>query len=87
MKFRCVTNVLLKLSTDQIKSSVLRHFKRVVNDKRINESEAEYESRHKQSRLKMKKARTLVQVGNDYTPKIFVEFQVEYQDACTCRKL
>ncbi|XP_024625265.1 protein FAR1-RELATED SEQUENCE 5-like [Medicago truncatula] len=61
------------------------HFKRAVNGKRNNESEAEYESRHKLPRLKMKKARMLVQAGNVYTPKIFEEFQEEYeeyQDTC-----
>ncbi|KAJ1429758.1 hypothetical protein SESBI_08161 [Sesbania bispinosa] len=34
---------------------------RVVNGKRYNESEADYESRHKLPRLKMKKAPMLVQ--------------------------
>uniref|UniRef100_A0A1S2Y170 Protein FAR1-RELATED SEQUENCE 5-like n=2 Tax=Cicer arietinum TaxID=3827 RepID=A0A1S2Y170_CICAR len=61
------------------------HFKRVVNGKRNNESEADFESRHKLPRLKMKKARMLVQAGNVYTPKIFEEFQEEYeeyQDTC-----
>ncbi|CAK8544078.1 unnamed protein product [Lathyrus sativus] len=61
------------------------HFKRAVNGKRNNEAEAEYESKHKLPRLKMKKARMLVQAGNIYTPKCFEEFQEEYeeyQDTC-----
>ncbi|KAJ1380295.1 FAR1 DNA-binding domain [Sesbania bispinosa] len=36
------------------------HMERVVNGKRYNESEADYESRHKLPRLKMKKAPMLV---------------------------
>lgn len=57
------------------------YFKRVVNAKRNNELEAEYESRHnKLPKLKMKKARMLVQAGNVYTPKLFEEFQEEYEE-------
>jgi zinc finger SWIM domain-containing protein 3 len=55
------------------------HFERVVNGKRNNESEAEYESRQKLPRLKMKKIPMLVQAGNVYTPRIFEEFQDEYE--------
>ncbi|XP_058785000.1 protein FAR1-RELATED SEQUENCE 5-like [Vicia villosa] len=61
------------------------HFKRAVNGKRNNESEAEYESIHKLPKLKMKKARMLIQAGSVYTPRIFEEFQEEYeeyQDTC-----
>ncbi|XP_024626876.2 protein FAR1-RELATED SEQUENCE 5-like [Medicago truncatula] len=61
------------------------HFKRAVNAKRNNESEAEYDSRHKLPKLKMKKARMLLQAASVYTPKNFEEFQEEYeeyQDTC-----
>ncbi|CAJ2663636.1 unnamed protein product [Trifolium pratense] len=52
---------------------------RAVNGKRNNESEEEYASRHKLPRL-MNNARMLVQAGKVYTPKIFEEFQAEYQE-------
>ncbi|XP_039686277.1 protein FAR1-RELATED SEQUENCE 5-like [Medicago truncatula] len=61
------------------------HFKRAVNAKHNNELEAEYDSRHKLPKLKMKKARMLLQAVNVYTPKNFEEFQEEYeeyQDTC-----
>jgi hypothetical protein len=47
------------------------HFKRVVDGKRNNESEAEYDSKHKLPKLKMKKARMLIQAGDVYTPIFF----------------
>ena len=56
------------------------HFKRAVNGKRNNEAEAEYESKNKLPRLKMKKARMLIQAANVYTPKLFEEFQEEYEE-------
>jgi zinc finger SWIM domain-containing protein 3 len=56
------------------------HFERVVNGKRSNESQTDYESTHKLPRLKMKKAPMLVQAGNIYTPKLFEEFQEEYEE-------
>ncbi|GAU26907.1 hypothetical protein TSUD_03100 [Trifolium subterraneum] len=56
------------------------HFKRAVNGKRNNESEAEYNSKHKLPKLKMKKAVMLVQAGDVYTPRIFEEFQAEYEE-------
>ena len=63
------------------------HFEKVVNGKRNNELEADYESRHKLPKLKIKKARMLVQAGNIYTPKIFEEFQEEYEEFLdTCIK-
>ncbi|KAK2358454.1 protein FAR1-RELATED SEQUENCE [Trifolium repens] len=63
------------------------HFERVVNGKRNNESEADFESRHKLPKLKIKKAHMLVQAGNIYTPKIFEEFQEEYDEFLgTCIK-
>ena len=63
------------------------HFKRAVNAKRNNESEAEFESRHKLPKLKMKKARMLLQAANVYTPKYFEEFQEEYEEyQDTCKK-
>ena len=51
------------------------HFERVVNGKQNNESKAEYESRHKLPRLKMKKALMLVQAEDIYTPKFFESFK------------
>ncbi|GAU41201.1 hypothetical protein TSUD_26260 [Trifolium subterraneum] len=54
--------------------------RRAVNGKRNNESEEEYASRHKLPTLKMKKARMLVQAGNVYIPKLFEEFQAEYEE-------
>jgi zinc finger SWIM domain-containing protein 3 len=62
------------LKSDLNLVQLFRHFKRAVNGKRNSEFEAEYESRHKLPRLKMKKARMLVQAGNVYTPKILEEF-------------
>ncbi|XP_074283618.1 protein FAR-RED IMPAIRED RESPONSE 1-like [Silene latifolia] len=56
------------------------HFERVVNAKRYNESKAEYDSIHKLPRLKMEKALMLIQAGNLYTPKIFEEFQEDYEE-------
>ncbi|KAF1869238.1 hypothetical protein Lal_00048521 [Lupinus albus] len=56
------------------------HFERVVNGKRNNESEAEYESVNKFPRLKMVKAPMLVQTSKIYTPRIFEEFQEEYEE-------
>jgi len=73
------------LKSDLNLAQFFTHFKRVVNAKRNNESEAEFESRHKLPKLKMKKARMLLQAANVYTPKIFEEFQEEYeeyQDTC-----
>ncbi|PNY03008.1 protein FAR1-related sequence 5-like [Trifolium pratense] len=61
------------------------HFKRAVDGKRNNESEAEYDSKHKPPKFKTTKSRMLVQAGNVYTPRIFEEFQAEYeeyQDTC-----
>ena len=58
-----------------------------MNGKRNNESEADYESRHKLPKLKIKKARMLVQAGSIYTPKISEEFQEEYEEFIgTCIK-
>ncbi|WJX30659.1 hypothetical protein P8452_19175 [Trifolium repens] len=56
------------------------HFERVVNGIRNNESEADYESRHELPKLKMRRVRMLIQAGNIYTPKIFEEFQEEFEE-------
>ncbi|WVZ83756.1 hypothetical protein U9M48_030861 [Paspalum notatum var. saurae] len=63
----------------------LKHFKRVVQDKRNNELNAEFESRKKLPRIKMRTA-MLIQASKLYTPVIFEAFQVEYERsmaACT----
>lgn len=55
------------------------HFQRVVDDKRYKEWDSEYNARHKLPKLKMK-APMLVQASEVYTPKIFEEFQEEYEE-------
>jgi hypothetical protein len=63
------------LKSDLDLVQLFTHFhNRAVNGKRNNEFEVEYESIHKLPRLKMKKARMLVQARNVYTPKILEEF-------------
>ncbi|PNX83162.1 protein FAR1-related sequence 5-like [Trifolium pratense] len=56
---------------------------RAVDGKRNNESEAEYDSKHKLPKLKMK-ARMLIHAGDVYTPRIFQEFQEEYEQYQNC---
>jgi zinc finger SWIM domain-containing protein 3 len=63
----------------------LKHFERVVADKRKNELVAEFESRKKQPRIKMRTP-MLLQASKLYTPIIFEAFQGEYERsmvACT----
>ncbi|PAN28737.2 hypothetical protein PAHAL_5G172900 [Panicum hallii] len=62
-----------------------KHFERVVADKRKKELDAEFESRRKQPRIKMKTP-MLLQASKLYTPIIFEAFQGEYERslvACT----
>ena len=54
----------------------LKHFERVVELKRNKELEAEFESRKKIPRLKMKTP-MLIQASKLYTPKIYEAFQCE----------
>jgi zinc finger SWIM domain-containing protein 3 len=56
----------------------LKHFERVVEDKRQNELNAEFESRKKTPRLKMRTP-MLIQASKLYTPLIFEAFQGEYE--------
>nr|XP_025877975.1 protein FAR1-RELATED SEQUENCE 5-like [Oryza sativa Japonica Group] len=63
----------------------LQHFERVVEDKRENELNAEFESRKKIPRIKMRTP-MLIQASKLYTPIIFEAFQAEYERsmvACT----
>ena len=63
----------------------LKHFERVVEDKRKKELDAEFESRKKIPRIKMRTP-MLIQTSNLYTPIIFEAFQGEYERsmvACT----
>ena len=63
----------------------LKHFERVVADKRKKELDAGFESRRKQPRIKMKTP-MLLQASKLYTPIIFEAFQGEYERslvACT----
>ncbi|XP_039834243.1 protein FAR1-RELATED SEQUENCE 5-like [Panicum virgatum] len=56
----------------------LKHFERVVEDKRKKELDAEFESRKKIPRIKMKTP-MLIQTSKLYTPIIFEAFQGEYE--------
>ena len=56
----------------------LKHFERVVEFKRNKELEAEFESRKKIPRLKMKTP-MLIQASKLYRPKFFEAFQCEYE--------
>jgi hypothetical protein len=63
----------------------LKQFERVVQDKRNNELNAEFESRKKLPRIKMRTP-MLIQASKLYTPIIFEAFQGEYERsmaACT----
>ena len=63
----------------------LKQFERVVEDKRKNELNAEFESRKKIPRIKMRTP-MLIQASKLYTPVIFEAFQSEYERsmvACT----
>ncbi|KAK9697288.1 hypothetical protein RND81_08G027500 [Saponaria officinalis] len=76
-----LNSVLKKhLKSDLNLVDFFNHFERIVNSKRYNESIAEHDSIHKLPRLKMKKAPMLVQAGDTYTPKIFEEFQEDYEE-------
>ncbi|KAM3712710.1 hypothetical protein ACJW30_01G203100 [Castanea mollissima] len=56
------------------------HFERVVNQKRDKELEAEYNSRHKFPRLKLKSSPMLNQVATMYTFMLFDSFQTEVEE-------
>ncbi|KAM3760557.1 hypothetical protein ACB098_01G202800 [Castanea mollissima] len=56
------------------------HFERVVNQKRDKELEAEYNSRHKFPRLKLKSSPMLNQVATMYTSMLFDSFQTEIEE-------
>ncbi|XP_050252511.1 protein FAR-RED ELONGATED HYPOCOTYL 3-like [Quercus robur] len=75
-------NVDLKdcLCTDLNIVEFFNHFKRVVNQKRNKELEAEYNSRHKFPRLKLKSSPMLNQVATVYTPTLFDLFQTEIKE-------
>jgi len=63
----------------------LKHFERLVEDKRNNELNSEFESRKKLPRIKMRTP-MLIQASKLYTPVIFEAFQGEYERsmaACT----
>jgi zinc finger SWIM domain-containing protein 3 len=63
----------------------LKHFESMVEDKRINKQNAEFESRKKIPRIKMRTP-MLIQASKQYTPVIFEDFQGEYERsmvACT----
>ena len=63
----------------------LKHFERLVEDKRNNEPNSEFESRKKLPRIKMRTP-MLIQASKLYTPVIFEAFQGEYERsmaACT----
>ena len=55
-----------------------KHFDRVVNDKRYNELQCEFESRQKLPRLKMEHSPLLQQAAQTYTLPMFDLFQKEY---------
>lgn len=74
------SNLKNNLKSDLNLVQFFTHFKRVVNGKRNNESEADYESRHKLHRLKTKKVQMFAQTGTIISPKIFDEFQEEYEE-------
>jgi hypothetical protein len=62
-----------------------KHFERLVQDKRNNELNAEFESRKKMPRIKMRTP-MLIQTSKLYTPPIFEAFHGEYERsmvACT----
>ena len=56
----------------------LKRVEHVVQDKRDKESQAEFESRKKQPRIRMM-APILIQASMIYTPSIFEVFQAEYE--------
>ncbi|XP_075674731.1 protein FAR1-RELATED SEQUENCE 5-like [Castanea sativa] len=56
------------------------HFERIVNQKRDKELEAEYNSRHKFPKLKLKSSPILNQVATMYTPTLFDLFQIEVEE-------
>ena len=59
------------LRTDLNIVEFFTHFETVVNQKRDKELEAEYNSRQKFPRLKLKSSPMLNQVATVYTPKLF----------------
>ncbi|KAK4589136.1 hypothetical protein RGQ29_019930 [Quercus rubra] len=62
------------------KYNFFTHFETVVNQKRDKELEAEYNSRQKFPRLKLKSSPMLNQVATVYTPKLFDLFQTEVEE-------
>lgn len=61
-----------------------KHFEKVVNDKRYNELQAEFDARSKLPRNKYPKTPILKQAGEVYTPLIFEKFQEEYEWVGAC---
>ncbi|XP_050255522.1 protein FAR-RED ELONGATED HYPOCOTYL 3-like [Quercus robur] len=59
------------------------HFERVENQKRDKELEAEYNSRHKFPRLRLKGSPMLNQVITVYTPTLFDLFQTKVEEVMT----
>ncbi|KAK4564321.1 hypothetical protein RGQ29_006403 [Quercus rubra] len=76
------------LHTDLNIVEFFTHFETVVNQKRDMELEAEYNSRQKFPRLKLKSSPMLNQVATMYTSKLFDLFQTEVEEtlSCSCRK-
>ncbi|KAF3955830.1 hypothetical protein CMV_018996 [Castanea mollissima] len=68
------------LRTDLNIVEFFTHFETVVNQKRDKELEAEYNSRQKFPRLKLKSSPMLNQVATVYTPKLFDLFQTEVEE-------
>ncbi|XP_030958312.1 protein FAR1-RELATED SEQUENCE 5-like [Quercus lobata] len=75
-------NVDLKdcLRTDLNIVEFFTYFERVVNQKQDKELEAEYKSRHKFPRLKLKSSPMLNQVATVYMPTLFDLFQIEVEE-------
>ncbi|KAK4589795.1 hypothetical protein RGQ29_020397 [Quercus rubra] len=75
-------NVDLKdcLRTDLNIVEFFTHFETIVNQKRDKELEAEYNSRQKFPRLKLKSSPMLNQVATVYMPKLFDLFQTEVEE-------
>ena len=71
------------LRTDLNIVEFFTHFKRVVNQKRDKELEAEYNSRNKFPRSKLKSSHMLNQVTTVYTPTLFDLFQTEVEEVMT----
>ncbi|XP_023922891.1 protein FAR1-RELATED SEQUENCE 5-like [Quercus suber] len=71
------------LRTDLNIVEFFTHFEKIVNQKRDKELEAEYNSRQKFPRLKLKSSPMLNQVATMYTPKLFDLFQTKVEEVMT----